>query len=259
MNVAVAEVRRASRSPRNARAPRLAELVCLTLIDQGASHGWALVQLLSPRGEIGQTWPLSRALTYRAIDNLINDGHLNRREPVAGNGGARALLDTTPAGHQLAHQWLRKPVPEMSSIRDELPVKLAIHAHGGVDPHPLLAAQRELLRRHLPRQSNHATLIETWRTDDLFSIAHFLDRALTTEPTPQEPTPMKLSARNQLNAIIDDVQLGEVMATVKVTLPDGQHLTAAITRDSAEELELAPGDQVVVVIKSTEVMIGKPD
>ena len=70
---------------------------------------------------------------------------------------------------------------------------------------------------------------------------------------------MKLSARNQLNAIIDDVQLGEVMATVKVTLPDGQHLTAAITRDSAEELELAPGDQVVVVIKSTEVMIGKPD
>lgn len=70
---------------------------------------------------------------------------------------------------------------------------------------------------------------------------------------------MKLSARNQLNATIDGVQLGEVMATVKVTLPDGQHLTAAITRDSAQELELAPGDQVVVVIKSTEVMIGKPD
>lgn len=70
---------------------------------------------------------------------------------------------------------------------------------------------------------------------------------------------MKLSARNQLNATIDGVHLGEVMATVKVTLPDGQHLTAAITRDSVEELELTPGDQVVVVIKSTEVMIGKPD
>jgi molybdopterin-binding protein len=57
----------------------------------------------------------------------------------------------------------------------------------------------------------------------------------------------------------DSVHLGEVMATVKVTLPDGPQLTAAITRDSAEELELAHGDQVVVVIKSTEVMIGKPD
>ena len=70
---------------------------------------------------------------------------------------------------------------------------------------------------------------------------------------------MRLSARNQLNATIDSVQLGEVMSTVKVSLPDGQKLTAAITRDSAEELALAPGDQVLVIIKSTEVMIGKPD
>jgi molybdate transport system regulatory protein len=49
------------------------------------------------------------------------------------------------------------------------------------------------------------------------------------------------------------------MANVKVTLPDGQQLTAAITRDSAEDLALAAGDHVVVVIKSTEVMIGKSD
>lgn len=70
---------------------------------------------------------------------------------------------------------------------------------------------------------------------------------------------MRLSARNQLNATIDSVHLGEVMATVKVTLPDGQHLTAAITRDSAADLTLTAGDQVLVIIKSTEVMIGKPD
>ena len=70
---------------------------------------------------------------------------------------------------------------------------------------------------------------------------------------------MRLSARNQLNATIDSVQLGEVMSTIKVSLPDGQKLTAAITRDSAEELALATGDQVLVIIKSTEVMIGKPD
>jgi molybdopterin-binding protein len=70
---------------------------------------------------------------------------------------------------------------------------------------------------------------------------------------------MRLSARNQLNATITSVQLGGVMSSVRLTLPDGQQLTAAITRDSAEELALAPGDKVVVVIKSTEVMIGKPD
>jgi molybdate transport system regulatory protein len=50
---------------------------------------------------------------------------------------------------------------------------------------------------------------------------------------------------------------GDVMSTIKVALPDGQQLTAAITRDAAEELDLAPGDPVVVVVKSTEVMIAR--
>jgi molybdopterin-binding protein len=68
---------------------------------------------------------------------------------------------------------------------------------------------------------------------------------------------MRLSARNQLNATVDSVSLGGVMATVKVTLPDGQHITATITKDAAEELAFKPGDAVTVVIKSTEVMLAK--
>ena len=48
------------------------------------------------------------------------------------------------------------------------------------------------------------------------------------------------------------------MSTVKVTLPDGQHITAAINKDAAREIAFAPGDQVVVVLKATEVMLGKP-
>jgi molybdate transport system regulatory protein len=69
---------------------------------------------------------------------------------------------------------------------------------------------------------------------------------------------MQLSARNQLNATVESVTLGEVMAIVKVALPDGQHITAAITTDATESLGFAPGDSVVVVIKSTEVMLAKP-
>lgn len=70
---------------------------------------------------------------------------------------------------------------------------------------------------------------------------------------------MKLSARNQLRGTVADVKLGEVMSTVAVTLPDGQVITSAITKASAEDLDLRPGDDVIVVIKSTEVMIAKPD
>ena len=57
--------------------------------------------------------------------------------------------------------------------------------------------------------------------------------------------------------MITAVHNGEVMSTVRVILPDGQPLTAAITKDSAAELDLAPGDAVVVIIKSTEVIVAK--
>jgi molybdopterin-binding protein len=42
-----------------------------------------------------------------------------------------------------------------------------------------------------------------------------------------------------------------------VELPDGQEMIAAITLGSAQGLDLQVGDDVVAIIKSTEVMIGK--
>ncbi len=68
---------------------------------------------------------------------------------------------------------------------------------------------------------------------------------------------MRLSARNQLRGSITAVHHGEVMSTVKAVLGDGQPLTAAITKDAAEDLDLAPGDAVVMIVKSTEVMVAK--
>lgn len=68
---------------------------------------------------------------------------------------------------------------------------------------------------------------------------------------------MRLSARNQLEGTVQSVQLGSVMATVVVRLPGGQEIVSAITKESAEALDLREGDAVTAVIKSTEVMIGK--
>jgi molybdate transport system regulatory protein len=68
---------------------------------------------------------------------------------------------------------------------------------------------------------------------------------------------MRISARNQLQGTVRDVSLGGVMAKVTVEVPGGHTLVSTITRDAAEDLELAAGQQVTVVIKSTEVMIAK--
>jgi len=45
------------------------------------------------------------------------------------------------------------------------------------------------------------------------------------------------------------------MASVKVRLGTGETITAAITREAAEELQLAGGTHVTVLIKATEVML----
>ncbi|MFJ8792260.1 molybdopterin-binding protein [Streptomyces sp. NPDC102462] len=66
---------------------------------------------------------------------------------------------------------------------------------------------------------------------------------------------MSLSIRNQLPGTVTAVTPGEVMATVKVRLTGGQDLTAAITREAAEDLGLATGSAVRALVKSTEVAL----
>ncbi len=46
------------------------------------------------------------------------------------------------------------------------------------------------------------------------------------------------------------------MAVVKVELAGGQSITSSITQESVEDLGLAVGSEVVVLIKSTEVALG---
>jgi molybdopterin-binding protein len=67
---------------------------------------------------------------------------------------------------------------------------------------------------------------------------------------------MPISARNKLKGTVEEVVLGTVMAHVVVRV--GENLIeSAITRRSADELKLKPGDTVTALIKSTEVMIQK--
>ena len=65
---------------------------------------------------------------------------------------------------------------------------------------------------------------------------------------------MRMSTRNQLPGTVASVEHGGVMSTV--TLSGGDNITAAITREAAEDLGLAPGVAVTVLVKATEVMLG---
>jgi molybdopterin-binding protein len=68
---------------------------------------------------------------------------------------------------------------------------------------------------------------------------------------------MKLSARNQLAGTITAIAPGAVNGTVKVDIGGGHTVTASITEEAIGELGLVVGDKVTVVVKASDVLIGK--
>ncbi|NIQ07404.1 MAG: molybdenum-pterin-binding protein [Candidatus Korarchaeota archaeon] len=68
---------------------------------------------------------------------------------------------------------------------------------------------------------------------------------------------MKTSARNKIEGTITGIEVGKVAASVKIEIGTGEVLTAVITRESVEKMDLETGDEVHAMIKATSVMIAK--
>jgi molybdopterin-binding protein len=67
---------------------------------------------------------------------------------------------------------------------------------------------------------------------------------------------VRLSARNQLKGQVVRVKSGTIMAEVEIKVRAG-NVVAAITDRSVKRLKLEAGDKVTVIIKSTDLLIGK--
>jgi molybdopterin-binding protein len=68
---------------------------------------------------------------------------------------------------------------------------------------------------------------------------------------------MKISARNQLPGTVVEIHPGAVNGTVKVDLGNGLVVTSSITEEAIADLALGIGDKVTVLIKASDVLIGK--
>lgn len=68
---------------------------------------------------------------------------------------------------------------------------------------------------------------------------------------------MKISARNQIAGTITEVHPGAVNASVKIDIGGGNIVTSSVTNEAVTDLGLAVGDAVTVIVKSTDVLIGK--
>jgi molybdopterin-binding protein len=68
---------------------------------------------------------------------------------------------------------------------------------------------------------------------------------------------MKLSARNQISGTVAAVTPGAVNAQVKVDIGGSNVITSSITNEAVADLGLKVGDRVTVIVKSSDVIIGK--
>lgn len=240
----------------------LGEHVCLALAVEGTDHGWAIGALLAPEGDLGRIWTLSRPLTYRAIEQLSDRGMVTRTGSAPGRGRDRRTIAPTPAGRRLSRRWLGEPVEHLRDIRTELLLKLELRTRAGLPLAPLLDAQVEAIAPTVDAlsQVRDPDLVALWRRENARAARRFLAAATAGERGTDDdgpPPEMRLSARNQLHATITGLDLGDVLCTVRARLADGQAVAATVTVAAVEDLDLAEGDEVVVVFKATETLIAR--
>jgi molybdopterin-binding protein len=69
---------------------------------------------------------------------------------------------------------------------------------------------------------------------------------------------MKLSARNQIPALVISINEGEAIANVTLDAA-GVRLVASITVEAVRDLGLAEGREVIAVVKASDVIVALPD
>jgi molybdopterin-binding protein len=73
----------------------------------------------------------------------------------------------------------------------------------------------------------------------------------------KESKAMEISARNQIGGTVAGITPGAVNGAVKVDIGGGNIVTASITEEAIADLGLAVGDKVTVIVKASDVMLGK--
>jgi molybdopterin-binding protein len=65
----------------------------------------------------------------------------------------------------------------------------------------------------------------------------------------------RLTARNRFRGIVRSVEVDGLLARVEIDVTEPARVVAIVTRESVEELGLAPGVSAAGVVKSTSVMV----
>lgn len=159
----------------------LGEWACLGILYPAPTHGFAIAARLKPTGDVGRVWSLSRALTYRALDQLAARGYVQAVGVEPGiAGGNRTILAATRSGRAQLRKWVGTPVTHLRDLRSELLLKLIIADICDLDIAPMLRDQHahiaELSEAIAAQVAAHPDDIVTlWRGESSKAALRFLD------------------------------------------------------------------------------------
>jgi molybdopterin-binding protein len=240
----------------------LTENACLALVLFGVDHGYRLAKQFEPEQRLGEVFTLTRPVVYRAIKTLESTRHLETTESSGVRGQLKWTLRCTQSGEAHAREWLDTPVGHIRDIRSELLIKMLIRETHGLDVDVLIKRQRAMLLpvvEHLLAGDDRGP-VATWRREQARSVMRFLDEieGIRTEPLRDERSDaLNISARNQLRAVVKSVKHGDILSSVHLDIEPSQTMTATITREATESLQLAPGTPIVALCKATDVLVAR--
>jgi PadR family transcriptional regulator AphA len=231
----------------------------LVLVSQGVGHGYDVARHFAPEGSLGAVLTHSRPVVYRAIKQLESMGLITSSEAVGVRGQLKWTLACTAAGRRAAREWLTSPVEHLRDMRSEFFVRLLLMQHAGENMRDFVRAQRAALE---PRTTSLLANtgrdpVSLWRREQARAALRFLDEfeGVIAPHDETSPSPMNLSARNQLRATVVSVKHGDILSSVRLDIDSDQAMTSTITREAVDSLRLAPGTRVVALCKATDVMI----
>ena len=161
----------------------LGEWACLGILYQAPTHGFAIAARLKPTGDIGRVWSLSRALTYRSLEQLTTRGYVRAVGEEKGiAGGNRTILAATRSGRAQLRKWLNTPVAHLRDMRSELLLKLIIAEMCGIGIADMLDRQQAQIEAMVDSIADQADLdppadvVDLWRQESSQTALRFLAR-----------------------------------------------------------------------------------
>ena len=245
--------------------------------------GHGRMDLLARIAELGSISQAAKSIkmSYKAAWDAVN--HMNNLagEPLVhgttgGKGGGSTVL--TERGLQLIENF-----KQLEQMHQRFLQQLSLHAESVADDLVLL---RRLGMKTSARNQFFATVksIQQGAVNDEVQLQiadHQLITATITSASAQELAltegaeafalikassiilatdlqGIKLSARNQLTGVVEQLQTGAVNTEVVLRLSDSTSLVAMITNHSAEHLQLKIGSTATALFKASSVIVGVP-